>query len=258
MLKLEEILSYYPKVLQKFDQFIFKEYLQYLILKVIFESKFSNKLSFLWWTNLRLVHENNRFSEDLDFDNFWLTIEEFRELSWIIKKELEKIWFEIEIRNIFKWAFRCNIRIPKILKELWFSNLEQEKILIQVDTAPHNFDYKTEAKVLNKFWLVFPINTTPLDIIASQKIYAIFNRKRAKWRDFYDLAFLLSKTTINLEYLKEKIWTNNLGEVKEKLLGFCDTLNFDYLIKDVEIFLFDESWKNNIKYFKEIIKSNLQ
>ena len=257
MLKLEEILSYYPENLQKFDQFIFKEYLQYLILKVIFESKYANKLSFLGWTNLRLIHSNNRFSEDLDFDNFWLKIKEFENLSFIIQKELEKIWFEIEIKNVFKWAFRCNIKIPKILKELWFSSLEQEKILIQVDTAPHNFDYNPDTKVLNKFWLVFPINTTPIDIIAAQKVYAIFNRKRAKWRDFYDLVFLLSKTKINLKYLKFKLNINSKEQLKEKLLDFCQTLNFDELTKDVEIFLFEDSWKNNIKYFKDIIRDSL-
>lgn len=258
MLKLQEILSYYPEKLQKYEQFIFKEYLQYLILRIIWESKFANKLSFLWWTNLRIIHENSRFSEDLDFDNFWLKTEEFDELSLIIKNKLEKLWFEAEIKTVFKWAFRCNIRIPKVLKELGFSNIEQEKILIQVDTAPHDFAYTPEVKILNKFWLVFPINTTPIDIIASQKIYAIFNRNRPKWRDFFDLVFLLSKTNINLEYLKQKIWTSSLNDVKEKLLKFCETLNFDELLNDVEIFLFEDSWKNNLKYFKEIIKDNLK
>lgn len=257
MIKLDDILSFYPQNLHKYKQFIFKEYLQYLILKVIFETKYGNKLSFLWWTNLRIIHNNNRFSEDLDFDNFWLTENEFEKLSIIIKNELEKLWFKVETKTVFKWAFRCNIKIPKILKELWFSSLEEEKILIQVDTAPHNFDYKVEIKVLNKFWLVFPINTTPIDIIASQKIYAIFNRNRAKWRDFYDLVFLLSKTKINLEYLKLKIGIKSLDEIKVKLLDFCETLDFDELTKDVEIFLFDESWKNNVKYFKDIIKNTL-
>jgi hypothetical protein len=48
MLNLQEILSFYPKEEQKkFQQFIFKEYLQYLILKIIFESKYASKLAFL-------------------------------------------------------------------------------------------------------------------------------------------------------------------------------------------------------------------
>jgi hypothetical protein len=47
MLNLDEILNYYPKELHKFKQFIFKEYLQYIILKIIFESKYATKLAFL-------------------------------------------------------------------------------------------------------------------------------------------------------------------------------------------------------------------
>ena len=257
MLNLEEILLYYPQHLHKFKQFIFKEYLQYLILKAIFESKYAEKLSFLWWTCLRIIHNNQRFSEDLDFDNFWLTEKEFEDLSKIVKVNLEKQWLELEIKTVFKWAFRCNIKIPKILKELWFSNLENEKILIQIDTALHWFKYSPEIKILNKFWLVFPIKSTPLDIIASQKIWAIFNRKRPKWRDFYDLIFLLSKIKPNLEYLKLKLWFTSLKETKLKLLEFCENMDFNYLVKDVEIFLFDEGWKNNIKYFKEIIKNTI-
>lgn len=257
MLNLEEILSYYPKELHKFKQFIFKEYLQYIILKIIFESKFATKLSFLWWTNLRIVHNNMRFSEDLDFDNFWLSNNEFDELSNIIKNELEKNGFEVEIKTVFKWAYRCSIKIPKLLKDLWFSIFEDEKILIQIDTATHDFIYKPEVKILNKFWLVYSIYSTPIDIIASQKIYAIFNRNRPKWRDFFDLVFLLSKTQINLDYIKNKLWFLTLEQTKNELLKFCDKLNFDDLTKDVEIFLFDESWKNNLIFFKEIIKENL-
>jgi predicted nucleotidyltransferase component of viral defense system len=257
MIKLEEILSYYPKELYKFKQFIFKEYLQYLILKIIFESKYANKLSFLWWTNLRIVHNNTRFSEDLDFDNFWLENNDFIELSNIIKKELEKNWFQIEIKTIFKWAYRCSVKIPKLLKDLWFSNYEDEKILIQIDTAPHNFVYKPEVSILNRFWLVFSINTTPLDIITSQKIYAIFNRNRPKWRDFFDLVFLLSKSKPNLDYIKDKLGFSTLEETKNELLKFCDKLDFEDLTNDVEIFLFEESWKNNLKFFKEIIINTL-
>jgi predicted nucleotidyltransferase component of viral defense system len=214
-------------------------------------------LAFLWGTNLRIINNNKRFSEDLDFDNFWLTIEEFDDLSKIIKENLERQGFEVEIKNVYKWAYRCSIKLPKILKSLGWSNLDDEKILIQIDTVSHNFQYKPEQKVLNKFWLVFQINTTPIDIIASQKIYAIFERNRSKWRDFFDLVFLLSKTKPNLDYLKTKMWFNSFEETKTELLKFCEMLDFENLTKDVKPFLIDEDWENSVKFFKEIISESL-
>jgi predicted nucleotidyltransferase component of viral defense system len=205
------------------------------------------------------VHNNKRFSEDLDFDNFWLTMEEFDDLSKIIKGELEKQGFEIEIKNVYKWAYRCSIKLPKLLKQLWWSNLEDEKILIHIDTVSHNFQYTPDKKVLNKFWLVFKINSTPIDIIASQKIRAIFERKRAKWRDYFDLVFLLSKTTPNLEYLKVKMWFDSLEQAKNELLKFAWTQDLISLTKDVEPFLIDkENWKNNMKFFMDIIESEIK
>lgn len=257
MLKLEDILTFYPAHLQRFKQFIFKEYLQYLILQIIFDSKYKNKLSFLWWTALRIVHNNARFSEDLDFDNFGLTQDEFEDLSKILKNNLEKNWFEVEIKNVYKWAYRCSIKIPKILKDLGFSELSEEKILIHMDTVPHYFEYKPDVVILNNFGKVFSINVTPIDIITSQKISAIFGRNRPKWRDFFDLVFLLSKTKPNSEYLKQKLWFNSLNQTKIELLKFCEKLDFDELTRDVEIFLFDENGKNNLKYFKDIVENNL-
>jgi len=47
MLNLEQVKALYPENLRKYEQFIFKEYLQYLILEIIFRTKFANKLSFL-------------------------------------------------------------------------------------------------------------------------------------------------------------------------------------------------------------------
>lgn len=44
--------------------------MQYKILALIFNSDFATKFAFLGGTCLRIVHQTNRFSEDLDFDNF--------------------------------------------------------------------------------------------------------------------------------------------------------------------------------------------
>jgi len=225
------------------------------ILQIIFNSKFANKLAFLGGTVLRIIYDNNRFSEDLDFDNFGLSEKEFNEISLVVKKQLQLEGYEVEIRNVFKGAYRCYIRIPKLLFDSGLSGYEEEKILIQLDTAPHNFQYKPEKVILNKFDVFTEINVTPLDIILSQKIFAIFNRKALKGRDFFDTVFLLSKTKPNYDYLQLKLKIKNGQELKSKLEIFSDKINFNELAEDVEPFLFNAMDSKKVILFAKYIKN---
>lgn len=254
MLSLQEIEKYYPENIRVFKKNLLREYLQYKILQIIFNSKYANKLVFLGGTALRIVHDNNRFSEDLDFDNFGLTEKEFKEISLVVKKQLELEGYEVEIKNVYKGAYRCYIRIPRLLFDSGLSGYEEEKILIQLDTAPQGFDYEPERVILNKFDVFTEINVTPLDIILSQKIFAIFNRKAMKGRDFYDTIFLLSKTRPNYDYLQLKIKIKNGQELKDKLLTLDGKVNFKELTRDVEQFLFNVEDSKKVTLFTKYIK----
>jgi len=128
MLNLKQIEEYYPKNLRTFKKNILREYLQYKILEIIFNSKVVNKLSFLGGTALRIIYNNTRFSEDLDFDNFGLTQEEFTLLSKEVENGLIKQGYKAQIRNIFKGVYRCYIKIPKILFDNDLSGFEEEKL----------------------------------------------------------------------------------------------------------------------------------
>jgi len=255
MLSLQEIEKYYPENIKKFKRNVLREYLQYKILQIIFNSKQASKLSFLGGTALRIVHNNTRFSEDLDFDNFGLTENEFDEISLIVKKQLELEGYEVEVKNVYKGAYRCYVRIPRLLFDSGLSGYEEEKVLIQLDTAPHGFKYQPERVILNKFDVFTEINTTPLDIILAQKIFAIFNRKALKGRDFYDAIFLLSKTKPNYDYLQLKLKVKNGQELKEKLLTLDEKVNFNKMVKDVEPFLFNPEDSKKVMLFKKYIKS---
>ena len=254
MLNLKQIEKYYPGNLRAFKKNILREYLQYKILEIIFNSKIANKLSFLGGTALRIVHNNTRFSEDLDFDNFGLTQEEFALLSEEVESGLVKQGYKAEVRNVFKGAYRCYIKLPKILFNSDLSGFKEEKIMIQVDTMPHNFKYRSDKKILNKFDVFTQINATPPDILLSQKIYAILNRKRAKGRDFFDVIFLLQKTKPNYEYLRMKISVENGKELKKMLLDWVKKIKLGEMAKDVEPFLFNPSDSGKIKMFGKYIK----
>lgn len=255
MINLDKIKSFYSIKEQWFEQFILKEYLQYQILNIIFNTKYAKNLSFLWWTAIRLIHHSNRFSEDLDFDNFWLDEKDFEDFSNIIKKELEILWFKVEIKNVYKWAYRCYLKLPKILKDLWFSSLEDEKILIQIDTVKQEYIYKSDKKIIDNFDVYKLINVCPIDIILSKKIHALIARKRVKWRDFFDIVFLYKLTKPNFDYLENKIWIKNNEELKKCLLDFCDKVNLKEQADDVRPFLINQGEVDRVLWFREFVLS---
>lgn len=255
MLSLQEIEKYYPENIKKFKRSILREYLQYKILQIIFNSKYANKLFFLGGTALRIVHNNPRFSEDLDFDNFDLEEKEFNEISLLVKKQLQLDGYKVEVRNIYKGAYRCYVRIPKLLFDSGLSGYEEEKILIQLDTAPHGFSYHQERSILNKFDVFTEINVTPLDIILAQKIFAIFNRKAMKGRDFFDVVFLFSLTKPNYDYLQLKMDIKNGDELREKLLTLDGKVDFEEMASDVKPFLFSSDDARRVSLFIDYVKN---
>lgn len=255
-MSITEIEKYYPDHLKGFKRFIIREYLQYKILQVVFDnSTYANKLCFLGGTCLRLVHENTRFSEDLDFDNFNLSEQDFESISSVISKDLEKEGYEIEIRNTFKGAFHCYVRFPELLFKEGLSGHKEEKILIQLDTEPQHFDFEPERHILNKFDVFTEILTTPQDILLAQKFYAILNRKRAKGRDFFDVVFLLGKgIKPNYDYLKLKKDIDSSDPLKEAVLTQCQSLDMTEMAKDVAPFLFQPKDEKKVRLFVEYLR----
>ena len=112
MLDFEQIREQYPKNLQRFERAILREYLQYKVLQAIFESKHASSLTFLGGTALRIVYGNNRFSEDIDLDNFGLTWSEFEDVIRKIKRFMVLEGFDVEIRNVAKGAYQCYLKFP--------------------------------------------------------------------------------------------------------------------------------------------------
>ncbi|MEX2410822.1 MAG: nucleotidyl transferase AbiEii/AbiGii toxin family protein, partial [Candidatus Paceibacterota bacterium] len=240
MLTLREIKPFYPDNLHRFPRFLLREYLQYKILEIIFESRYATHVCFLGGTCLRIVHGNNRFSEDLDFDNIDLNENAFQDIATDIEKQLEREGYEVELKTVMMGAWHCHIKFPGLLFEEGNSGHSEEKILIQLDTEPQHFNYEPERHILNKFDVFTTILTTPLPLLMSQKIYAIINRKRNKGRDFFDLVFLMSRNIKpDYRYLNEKLSISNADTLKNDILFKCDQLNMEEMANDVRPFLFE-------------------
>jgi len=256
MLNLEDIKKNYPYP-AGFEKSALREYLQYKILDILFKNGLSDKISFLGGTAIKICYGSRRYSEDLDFDNFGLTEDDFIGMSEIIKKNLELEGYEVEIKNTFKSAFRCYIKIPNILFDNKISAFEGEKIIIQIDTMPYDFIFVPDVFVLQKYDVFRNIKVTPKDIILSQKIAAVLGRKRAKGRDFYDLVYLMGITDFNYEYLNTKLNIKNVKELKSVLMDVTKDLDFKALVDDVAPFLTNQDEKDYVLHFRRYIEQKL-
>ena len=255
MINLNQIKTYYPAYLHSFERFIIREYLQHVVLELIFDSKYASKLSFLGGTCLRIVSNNSRFSEDLDFDNFNLSQSEFDEITNAIQLGLTKLGYEAEIRNVTKGAYHCYIRFPELLYNEGLTGHKEEKILISLDSEPHNFKYTPNTPIINKFDIFTRIFTTPEDIILSMKFYALLNRKRNKGRDFFDIIFLLGKgIKPNYNYLQNKIGINSAEELKNMVIDKCSSISMKEMADDVKQFLFYQKDEKKVLLFIDYLE----
>lgn len=256
MMPLSEIEQQYPEQLRSFRSFLLREYLQYQMLQLLFTGPLADKFCFLGGTCLRIVHQNSRFSEDLDFDNHDLSEDDFDRVAAGIRKGLEQMGLEIEMENVFRGAYHCYIKFPGLLYQTGLSGHREQKILIQLDTENQGFEYTPEIKFINKFDVFCSIPTTPADILLAQKFYTVFHRKQPKGRDFFDITFLMGKgIRPNYHFLKQKIDVSNPSDLREKILAYCLNLDFEYLADDVRAFLFNPGEVRRVLLFADFIKT---
>ncbi|MEI6587714.1 MAG: nucleotidyl transferase AbiEii/AbiGii toxin family protein [Candidatus Moraniibacteriota bacterium] len=256
MLTLDQLKKYYSDIKNASPKSILVEYLQYEILDSIYKQKKSAQLSFIGGTAIRIVHGGNRFSEDLDFDNFGLSFEEFQELMWEVIEDMRLKGFVMEIRLVEKGAYHCYIKFPHILQESKIDSEVSEKILVRIDTVKKEKLFNPEAHTLNKFDIYRTILINPISIVLAQKLMAILGRKREKGRDFYDVSYLYGKAQPDFSYI-EKTLSLSKNEFIEKLLARCQDLDFTYLAKDVEPFLIEPAQSSRVVEFGEFIKKQL-
>jgi len=261
MLSLQQIESFYPENLRIYKRNLLREYLQCIILEIIYRSEYGNGLIFMGGTAIHIIHGNQRFSEDLDFDNRGLNKKDFSALSEEVSRKLKLIGYQAEVSNRYGNAFRCFIKFPGIFHQYNLSGHTREKLTIQLDTEPQNIDYQPDNVLINSFDILLKIKATPPDILLAQKILAILKRPRPMGRDFYDVIFLFSKTKPNYHYLKEKMRLKDqdyLEEIRNILSKKCDELNFKKLAADVKPFLFHPDDAERILLFPEFIQEKIK
>ena len=238
MKPLADIEPQFPEHVHAKKLFMLREYLQYEILKILFNSKYGHRYTFLGGTCLRIAYNTDRFSEDLDFDNRDLTVEEFEETMRIVKRGLELIGYETTIRNVYKGAYHCHLKLPGLPHRYGLSGHKEAKLLIKLDTEKQHYDYKPQLHELKKFGVHTDILIVPLDLLASMKIAAVMGRKRPKGRDYYDLSYILERATPEYGYLDDRFGVTDAEGLRELVNERIAPFDFGALANDVRPFLF--------------------
>lgn len=130
-----------------------------------------------------------------------------------------------------------------------------QKIVIKIDTAPHGYVFTPSQVTIANFDVVKNIKVAPKSLLLAHKLVTIFQRKRAKGRDFWDIMFLLQTTrTPDRGYISAQMGINTPQNLKQKLSELCQKLDFKFLQKDVAPFLFDP-YDQKVELFPEYIQT---
>jgi len=263
MIDFNEILKFYPEVQQRrpnLHEYMLKEYFHFKILEFIFNSKQADKLCFIGGTNLRIIHNISRFSEDLDFDSFNLKRNEFVALTDRVISQLSLEGIHVQAddkeKDLRLKAFRRNLVFPGLMYDLKLSNHIEKRFLIKIECEPHHFQYTPEKTIIQKFDVFTQINAAPADVLLSMKTGAVLERQ--KGRDYYDFIFLSGKTKPNIEYLQKRFGITSFKELYRSILKSCDSVNFSEKSKDFERLVFDPSEAKKVLLFQEFVKQKLQ
>jgi predicted nucleotidyltransferase component of viral defense system len=229
------------------------------MLDIIFSSEYASKLSFIGGTSLRILHHIQRFSEDLDFDCFNLSRDEFISLTDKVIGRLKQEGIKVESEDKEKdqklAAFRRNITFPGLMFELGLTGHREKKVLIRIECESHNYAYEPAKPIIQKFNVFTQIFAPSSDILLSMKTGAVL--ERGKGRDYYDFIFLSGITDPDFGYLESKFGITNQTVLYERILETIETTDFEMKSRDFEKLVFDPAETKKVLLFKEYIQQKL-
>lgn len=232
-----------------------REFLQIMILKIMYDKNFLNNLAFVGGTSLRIIFGLRRFSEDMDFSLINKKGYDFSTLNSFVIQGFALYGLRTETKaNKVRNVHSLMLKFPELLRTIGLSNLSSQKISIriEVDTNPPA-GWNIENILVNKTYI---FNVTYFDLASSfaTKLHACFYRKFIKGRDFYDFIWYMSRRTkpnyLLLNNAIKQTQGNDPGiderNFKDFLLENIVKVDFEQAKKDVERFLED---KAELKFF---------
>lgn len=235
-----------------------KEELQYYVLNFIYRHPVYSSWIMYGGSALRICHDLDRMSVDLDFEINNSVTEDFLNS---LKKELENYFFSVYNFNseIFSITLKNNRGL--LLKFIIGDNLTvkhpSKQVHIKID-----LNYFTASKTVyekipvSRNQLSFVINTYNMSALMASKITAIFLRGERgigkdiyeeKGRDIYDILWYMEQKTIpDLDYLKVKgIDISDLRTLFNKLTIKMSSVNNKNLEDDLAPLFLNRNYIGN-------------
>ena len=234
-----------------------REYLQAYALRIMHNRGVFQSTAFVGGTALRFLYDLPRFSEDLDFSLHKNSDLLFVDLMAVIKQELILAGYEAKVdykeTKVVQSAF---VKFEGLMYEAKLSPMKSQKfsIKIEIDTNPPK-GAVLKTQIVNKF---FPMAFLSYDLpsLLAGKIHALLNRRYTKGRDYFDIAWYLSRFKTmapNFKLLHNALtqtgytkkmptqndWRNYLSKVVEKTDWKAVRKDIDNFLenpKDMDIF----------------------
>jgi len=236
-----------------------REFLQILILKIIYDKGYFKNITFTGGTALRIIYNIRRFSEEIDFSLTKKRNFNFNKFLSDLEYELKQYGLDVEMnKKDEKTAKSIMIKFKKILFKLGLSQSKEQKLSVklEIDTKPPS-GWNLQMSLISKTF-IFTVTHFDLPSLYATKLHACFFRKYTKGRDIYDLLWYLGQNIqpnfklLNnaIKQTEKKIYRITQSNFKDFLLDMIERIDFTKAKKDVERFLID---KLELKLFNKNI-----
>jgi predicted nucleotidyltransferase component of viral defense system len=232
-----------------------KEYIQYLVLSLLYNQNRYKKLVFKGGSCLRICYGLPRLSEDLDFDYDpkQFSSDVLTELGKYLQKEIKNKYFA-GVETKIQSQKRLYLKFPFLYSLSLASRSESNKLYVKIEVSDKIEPYSSfEITPISQYGFNFITQHYDLSSLMVGKINALlyrlwFKGKKQeidiKGRDFYDLFwFMQKKVEPNWAMLKKTTGIKNQKELKTALVQrIKKTVTTQKLNYDLKNFISDQTF----------------
>ncbi len=202
-----------------FERAILREYLQCEIVFLLSELRGSEKMALIGGTGLRLLHDLDRFSEDLDFDLCGLSPTAATGLLSKLAAKIKEKGYSADLKIKSSGPERGGkLTFHNLLYDLGLSRHRDENLMVKIEYTAPRPPPRTSTALLNRFGFTAQVMSEPLTALCARKLLALRRRQRLQPRDLYDLAWLFSRRVVPDKKTLKNFDVSSLPDFKRGLL----------------------------------------